>query len=164
MAVPDEAAPNEAAPNDKPAGSGRPAAPRRLLLDTGPLVALANKRDQHPGWVRAELAALPDAEVQVVTCEAVLTEAHHLVRSRGGSSETFAALIERLAPVVLPAWRPHVLELLRKYPERMDLADACLLALVEEDAHAVVFTVDRVDFSVYRMRSGQVVPTIAPPN
>ncbi len=153
-----------AAPKDEPAERGRPATPRRVLLDTGPLVALANRRDQHHGWVRTELAALPDAEVQLVTCEAVLTEAHHLVRSRGGSSETFAALIERLAPAVLPAWHPRVLELLRKYPERMNLADACLLALVEEDAHAFVFTVDRVDFSVYRTRNGQSVPTIAPPN
>ncbi len=151
-----------AAPNH-PTGRARPTPPRRILLDSGPLVALANKRDQHHGWVRAEFAALPDAEVQLITCEAVLTEAHHLIRSRGGSSETFAALIERLAPAIVPAWRPRVLELLRKYPERMDLADACLVALVEEDTHAVVFTVDRVDFSVYRTRNGRAVPAIAPP-
>lgn len=142
---------------------------RRILLDAGPLVALANRCDQHHGWVRTELAALPDAEVELATCEAVLTEAHHLIRSRGGTSEVFAALVERLAPVVLPAWRPRVLRLLRAYPERMDLADACLVALVEEGAgteggaRAEVFTVDRTDFSIYRLSGRRAVPIIAPP-
>ena len=136
---------------------------RSLLLDSGPIVALANVRDQHHGWVRAQLAVLPDADVRLVTCEAVLIEAHHLIRSRGGSSATFATVVEGLAASVASAWRPRVLELLRKYPERMDFADACLVTLAEEHAEAVAFTVDRADFSVYRMRGGQPVPTIMPP-
>ena len=142
--------------------SARPAVARKVLLDTGPLVALGDARDEHHAWASAEFDALSTREAQLVTCEAVLAEAHHLIRKRTGSGEPFTALVEALGPGVVQGWRPRVLELLRKYPERMDLADACLVALVEEDPRAVVFTVDRVDFSIYRLRGGRAVPTIMP--
>jgi hypothetical protein len=44
---------------------------RRVLLDTGPLVAFLNRRDEFHGWVTGELATI---EPPFLTCEAVLSE------------------------------------------------------------------------------------------
>src|SRR5208282_3085444 len=49
-----------------------------------------------------------------------------------------------------------LLELLGKYQDRkMDLADACLVRMTELERAAVVFTLDREDFTVYRKRGKQ---------
>jgi hypothetical protein len=44
----------------------------------------------------------------------------------------------------------------------MDLADACLVRMTELDRAAVVFTLDRVDFTVYRKHGSQPVPCVFP--
>jgi predicted nucleic acid-binding protein len=50
--------------------------------------------------------------------------------------------------------------LMDKYADLpMDLADATLVALAEEDGHRTVFTLDS-DFSVYRIRGRQPFRTI----
>ena len=45
---------------------------RRILLDTGPLVAFLNGRDKHHEWARLQWA---QAVPPLLTCEAVLSEA-----------------------------------------------------------------------------------------
>lgn len=45
---------------------------RWYAIDTGPLVALLNERDEHHAWTRATLDAI---EPPLHTCEAVLSEA-----------------------------------------------------------------------------------------
>jgi hypothetical protein len=46
-------------------------------------------------------------------------------------------------------------ELMRKYANRpMDLADAALVRVAEREGLRRIFTVDRRDFTVYRMRGG----------
>lgn len=42
------------------------------------------------------------------------------------------------------------------------LADASLLVLSEADAHRVVVTTDREDFSIYRLHRRQRVPVLMP--
>jgi predicted nucleic acid-binding protein len=54
-----------------------------------------------------------------------------------------------------------IAEKLRKY-DRMDLADASLVALSEQYPHAKLITIDRTDFTIYRRRDGKPVPTIMP--
>ena len=44
----------------------------------------------------------------------------------------------------------------------MSLADACLVAMVEEHPNLSVFTVDS-DFRIYRSHGRRVIPTILPP-
>ena len=48
-----------------------------LLLDTGPLVALQDARENHHHW---SVEAFGSVSGPVVTCEAVLTEAAFLLR------------------------------------------------------------------------------------
>jgi predicted nucleic acid-binding protein len=50
----------------------------RIVLDTGPLVALLNRRDNYHTWARTSFA---EAEPPLLTCEAVLSEACFLVRA-----------------------------------------------------------------------------------
>lgn len=54
-------------------------------------------------------------------------------------------------------------ELMKKYSEDMDLGDAAIVRLSELYPHAVVLTVDRTDFSVYRRFRNQPIPCDFPP-
>ena len=47
------------------------------LVDTGPLVAMCNRRDAHHDWTLAALASVKGA---LTTCEPVLTEACFLLK------------------------------------------------------------------------------------
>ena len=49
---------------------------KQVILDTGPLVAFFNPRDKHHVWA---LEQTQELAAPLVTCEAVLTEAYHLL-------------------------------------------------------------------------------------
>jgi hypothetical protein len=63
------------------------------LVDAGLPVALLSRRDAHLGWATALSAGHPP-----LTCDAVLSEAFHLLGTRGGPA--LAALPKRRAVVV----------------------------------------------------------------
>jgi uncharacterized protein len=98
-----------------------------------------------------------------MTCEAVLSEAFHLLGPAG--EPRLAELLRRGAVVPafdLGAELEPVLKLLHKYAKlAMSLADACLVRMTETLADAVVLTTDD-DFRVYRRHSRQVVPCVMP--
>src|SRR6516162_3122475 len=50
---------------------------RRVLLDTGPLIAFIDQRDRNHAWVKSQFA---DILPPLLTCEAVLTEACYMAR------------------------------------------------------------------------------------
>lgn len=132
-----------------------------LLLDTGPLLALVNRRDRNHAWARDLLAGHGG---RLVTCEAVISEAWFLAQSCLSRPEQLLVLIERLPLAVVSAWGPRALELVRKYADQpMAVADACLVVLAEEDPGRVVTTTDIRDFSVYRMQGQREVPAVMPP-
>jgi predicted nucleic acid-binding protein len=62
----------------------------KVLLDTGPIVALLNRRDQYHDWARSAAGQL-DAPLH--TCEAVLAEAHHLLSGVHDGSTKLNALV-----------------------------------------------------------------------
>jgi uncharacterized protein len=136
------------------------ARPSALLLDAGPLVALLNRRDQHHEWARLTLDA---AEVPLLTTESVLSEAWFLTGRGGADPIRVLDLVRLLEVEVVTAWSPRAERLLRDYPERGSIADASLLALVEEDDRRKVVTTDRADFSVYRIHRRRSVPALMPP-
>jgi predicted nucleic acid-binding protein len=74
-------------------------------------------------------------------------------------------MLQRGALHLLPldsADAPRIRELMRKYVNRpMDLADASLLRVAEREGLRKIFTVDRRDFSVYRL-DGRLRPTLIP--
>jgi predicted nucleic acid-binding protein len=73
--------------------------------------------------------------------------------------------VERGAIHLLPlhaADVPRIRELMRKYADRpMDMADAALLCIAEREGIRKIFTVDRKDFSVYRLHN-RIRPTLLP--
>jgi predicted nucleic acid-binding protein len=133
---------------------------RNVLVDAGFLVALLSRRDAHHQWAMTQAAECPPPWS---TCEAVLSEALHLLGAPGVHSlrtllrrrALFAAfeLNENLEPV---------LRLIEKYRDvPMSLADACLVRMSETLADPVILTTDE-DFRIYRRHSRQTVPCVTP--
>ena len=133
---------------------------RKVLIDAGFLVALLNRRDGHHEWAAAQAKHFAPPWG---TCEAVLSEAFHLLGSPGTPALT--ALLRRRAVVVafgLSNELKSVLALMQKYANRpMSLADACLVRMTEMVAEPVILTTD-TDFRIYRRHSRQVVPCVLP--
>lgn len=130
------------------------------LVDAGFLVALLSRRDSHHPWAvsQATQHAPPWR-----TCEAVLSEAYHLLGARG--TPVLSALLRRRAVLVnfdFNADMESVLKLLQKYANvPMSLADACLVRMTETFSDPVVITTDS-DFRSYRRHSRQVIPCVMP--
>lgn len=131
-----------------------------VLVDAGFVIALLSRRDRYHTWAVAQSPALPPPWK---TCDAVLSEAFHLLGSRGRPA--LSALLRRGA--VVPAFDladelERVLGLMQKYADvPMSLADACLVRMSETLADPVVLTTD-TDFRVYRRHGRQVVPCVTP--
>ena len=122
-----------------------------LLLDTGPLVSLLDRSQaRHADCV----AFFERWEGAVVTTEAVLTEATHLLgRAPGGREACLDFVLEggaQLAPAS-PSSLRRARELVARYADLpMDYADATLVVLAEELDCNLVFTLDRRGFETYR--------------
>jgi len=133
---------------------------RDVLVDAGFLVALLSNRDTHHQWAAAQASEFPPPWS---TCEAVLSEAYHLVGKRGAPS--LGALLRRRAVLVSFALTENlesVVKLVEKYSSvPMGLADACLIRMTETLADPILLTTDH-DFRVYRRHSRQVVPCVLP--
>jgi len=134
---------------------------RDVLLDTGPLVAVLDRRDQ---WHAGCAAALPTVLSKCLTVEAVVAEACHLVGRGGGP--THAPLDFLLAagiPIVGLETGGHrrASSLMRQYARiPMDFADACLVAIAEGLLITTVFTTDRRGFRAYRPPQGKRFATL----
>ncbi len=124
-----------------------------LLLDTGALVSLLDRSQTHHDACRRFFDAWKGP---VVSTEAILTEATHLLASIDGGVTTCVEFFLQGGAVLVPstpASLTRVRVLLAKYADLpMDFADATLVTLAEELDSALVFTIDRTDFSVYRLK------------
>ncbi|GFE70412.1 type II toxin-antitoxin system VapC family toxin [Chroococcus sp. FPU101] len=63
---------------------------QNVLLDTGPLVALINRREQFHPWVREEWAKI---QPPLLTCESVITEAYFLLKNVYGGETAIITLL-----------------------------------------------------------------------
>ena len=131
-----------------------------VLVDAGFLVALLSRRDTHHAWAATQAPRLPPPWS---TCDAALSEAFHLLGSRGGPR--LAALLRRgaLAPAFgLSADLERVLTLIQKYADvPMSLADACLVRMTEILPDPILLTTD-TDCRTYRRHGRQTVPSVMP--
>lgn len=97
------------------------------------------------------------------TCEAVVSEAFHLVGEPG--QKNLIALLRRNALAVtfsVSADLERVLALMQKYSSvPVSFADACLVRMTEAVANCIVLTTDS-DFRVYRRHDRQVIPCTLP--
>ena len=131
-----------------------------VLADAGVLVALLSRRDSHHARAAAQSRHLGPPWR---TCEAVLSEAFHLLGARGAPA--LGALLRRRALVVAFELEDHlnpVLTLMQKYANvPMSLSDACLVRMTETFADPLLLSTD-TDFRVYRRHSRQTVPCLLP--
>lgn len=133
---------------------------RNVLVDAGFLVALLSRRDSHHRWA---VMQAPGHAPPWRTCEAVLSEAFHLLGAHGAPG--LSALLRRRALIAdfeLDSDVESVLKLLYKYADvPMSLADACLVRMSETLPEPIILTTDS-DFRIYRRHSRQMVPCLMP--
>jgi predicted nucleic acid-binding protein len=130
------------------------------LVDTGFLIALLDARDGHHRWATALAARQPPPWT---TCEAVLSEAFHILGPR--DAESLATLLRRGA-VATPFRFDHSIEtvliLMRRYADvPMSFTDACLVRMTEVLPDPLLLTTD-ADVRIYRRHSRQTVPCMLP--
>ncbi|HVA09436.1 MAG TPA: hypothetical protein VNG12_22125 [Acidimicrobiales bacterium] len=124
------------------------------LTDAGPLIAIIDADE--PDHDRC-MQALDEVSLPLVTTWPAFTEAMYLLARAGGirAQRALWRLVQTdrlvIANLSLSAVERSS-RLMDKYADvPMDLADATLVALAEEDGHRTVFTLDS-DFGVYRIR------------
>jgi uncharacterized protein len=136
---------------------------RRVLADTGPIVAILSRRDQYH---RTCVEALHDLPGPLFSCWPVITEAAWLLRRDSTAVQQLlnsldTGFLELLTLTTADA-KP-IAAILKKYRDiRIQLADAALVHLAGRDGLDTIFTLDQRDFSVYRLPRGKsfrILPT-----
>jgi predicted nucleic acid-binding protein len=125
-----------------------------VIVDTGPLVALINPRDQYHGWA---MQCAQELSTPWLTCEAVISEAFHLLQRTPSGSIYLTEMLSRPGGIICP-WifeenRAAVLKTIRTYQQLpASFANACLLGMAAP--RSLIWTTD-VHFSVYRLSGGK---------
>jgi uncharacterized protein len=137
---------------------------RRVLVDTGPLVAILSSEDLYH---EVCVSTLKDLSGPLLSCWPVLTEVAWLLRRY---PHVIQQLLKSLGNGFL-----HLLPLasedakrigatMLKYENiRPQLADACLVYLAERERIETIFTLDQRDFSIYRRgrkRPFRIIPEL----
>lgn len=136
----------------------------RILLDTGPWVALHCTDEPDHKWVVEQFRSYA---APFYTCEAVVTETMFLL-ARSGFDPVRALRLIETGVVKVDFSIGSDIAAVRALFERYDnvpasLADACLIRMSELHEPSKVLTLDS-DFKIYRRHGRKVVPTILPPN
>jgi len=135
---------------------------KKIIIDTGPLVAFLNKLDYYHQWAILQFSSLYPP---FLTCESVISEACFLLRNTKKGVQNIFELIEReliKIPFQLEPELSAVSSLMKKYKNiPMSLADACLVRMSEQISESVICTLDS-DFKIYRKDKRKVIPVIMP--
>ena len=134
---------------------------RRVLLDTGPVVALFNAADGHHRVCLEAFAALTPP---LLTCWPVLTEAAWLLRKQPRPldriADAHAAGLFEMLPLDGDCLA-GIAAIMRRYEDAgLQLADAALAYLAERENIRTIFTLDRRDFSIIRLRRNRTLRLI----
>lgn len=136
-----------------------------MLVDTGPLVALFDRKDERHRQCRETLREVREP---IATTVAVLTEAFHILGPASIGSQRLRDFVEGggLGVWFLErTWLTRTFELMEIYADHpMELADASVIAAAEALGTRKVFTLDRRKFDTYRIRRGHrhLSPQIVP--
>jgi len=130
------------------------------IVDTGYVVALLRREDEHHQWATFLAGEL---QLPLLTCEAVLAEAAFHLQS---SVEVLRMLQREALRISFDCSSnlAQLQDLAARYADRHpDLADLCLIRMSELYPRHFVVTVDEADFRVYRRNKREVIPLICPP-
>ena len=128
-----------------------------IIVDTGPLVALLDRSDPLHAWAVKTLSPL---SAPWLVCEAVLTETSHFLGDSRALRQAWRSG-ELVVALAAEQHRDRLAALLDKYAP-MDFADACVVAMAELHDPATVVTIDRKDFSRYRIFGRRQIRAIMP--
>lgn len=134
---------------------------RRVLLDTGPLVALlAAKDDRH----RLCVATLATLSPPLWTCWPVITEAAWILRKQPLPLDRIAEAHNGGLFQFLPLDGDSldgIAAIMRRYEDaKIQFADAAIAYLAERENIRTVFTTDRRDFSIIRLKRNRTLTLI----
>jgi uncharacterized protein len=125
---------------------------RAVLVDTGPLVALLKRSDDHHEEVVRVLKGIRDPLVSVWP---VIVEAMYLLSTSWQAQKGLWEILETGVIRLLhldEADAPGMKNLMEKYSDLpMDMADASLVHVAGREDIRRVLTLDKRDFSVYRL-------------
>ncbi len=123
-----------------------------ILLDTSCIVALLDRSERRHRRTVQVVAALGG---QLVSCEAVIAEACHVLRHLVGAADAVVENVEAGVfelPFRLSTASRAVRSLMKRYASvPMDFADACLVHMADELGTGRILTLDS-DFEIYRWR------------
>ncbi len=127
-----------------------------ILVDAGPLVAIFRRSESQHAASSATLKSLRDP---LVTLLPVLAEAFYLLSPSSDPANRLRAFIrEGAAAIHLPGAEEleRAFTLMEEYAGLpADFADASLIAAAETLGTLKIFTLDKRDFAVYRIRKGK---------
>ena len=127
----------------------------QVLVDTGPLVAILSHDDHYH---QACIDQLQTLSPPLLTCWPVLTEAAWLLRRQPDAIQKLFKSVGGLLHILEleDAEAEQVGNIMHQYRDlNAQLADACLVYLAEREGIDTVFTLDRRDFLVYRLKGNQ---------
>ena len=135
---------------------------KKIIIDTGPIVAFLNKNDSYHDWAKNQFSLMSPP---FISCEAVISEVCFLLRKFPKGQQNLFALIERdllILPFDLQSESQAIKNLIIKYQNiPISLADACLVRLCEQISDSVICSLDS-DFKIYRKNKRERIPVIIP--
>jgi len=135
---------------------------KRVILDTGVLVAVLDRSDNYHNWAiqQWEKVAKP-----LLTCEAVITESCFILQDVYGSEDAIMSLIER-GTIKIDFSLNDEVKVIRELRQRyqsvpMSFGDGCLVRMTELIESSSVLTLDS-DFYIYRKNRREMIDAIIP--
>jgi predicted nucleic acid-binding protein len=131
----------------------------KKIADAGLLIAFLDRNDRYHKWAaqifESEAPPFYTAEPIIAEISAVLGNAADVLKMLETGDLVIGLDLGQEASAVRAL-------VLRYKDQPMDLGDACCVRLAELLSGSVIYTVDRVDFAVYRKNRRQPVPCIFP--
>ena len=134
---------------------------KRILVDTGSLVAILSQGDEYHEVCLNTLRNMPSP---LLSCWPVITEAAWLLRKSPRAVQQLLRSIDGAFLELIPltgAEGEAIAALMKRYEDiRPQLADAALVYLADREKIETIFTLDQRDFSIYRVgrKTFHIVP------
>ena len=133
----------------------------RILLDTGPLVALLAESD---GYHKLCVDTLATLSPPLFTCWPVITEAAWILRKHPRPLDRIAQAHTGGMFEILPldgGSLDDIAAIMRRYEDSgLQFADAALAHIAERENIRTIFTIDRRDFSIIRLKRNRALRMI----